>query len=767
MGKLLCLVVVLSLVALSASEININFANMLVGYPGNGGSGSGSGSGSGFPTCPATNYASATASKGVFEDLSVDETKAVRDWTNTNLKLVRYEDALLSDSYIYSIEAAIPPKAEALAFFNGNGPKPGRFAKVVVYHGSLSPPVVREYKVGPIPFGAGSSAVQTDEIPYNRRQVCDKESGLVHGDVMNRLAQTLSPLFKASYGVYTYHTECQLNCFYAVDTAPRGYTLNERKTWYWFIVNDFEGGYLTPSGFEFQVDHASLNPADWKVIRVWYNGQLFSSPEALLDAFNKGTLNVKVVKFDSFFASFTRRGDTFDKEKMAPPRLVEPQGKRYTISNNRVNYLGWSFEFKVAPNAGLSIWDARFMGQRLVYEAGCAEASATYSGSSPVGARTSYLDSAWGIGKSATQLKQGYDCPYNAHFQDLVIFFSSGEPTVVKNGLCIFEAETGFPIKRHYDPLPKNGRSWGFLGTTFGSALVIRTVTAVWNYDYFFEYVFHPTGHFEPRVSTSGYLQASYYRPEETDFARRIRDFTQGQLHDHILHYKLDIDIDGPQNSFEISRIVSDTSNLPFFEQPHTQKKVVEVIADKETGLKYNFSEPSLWAIVNENSLNKWGQKRGVKLSCTALVKNVIDDTSPLIGALSWSKYQLSVTKRKDSEPSSTSQYNQAIMSSPHVDFDKTILNGENIQNEDLVAWVTLGVIHLPHAEDVPNTVTPGHVASIFVSPYNYFDEEISTRMWNNYIVRPGANGGIEEDTIPEPATCVPKVDKVPFVAPA
>ncbi|XP_015284350.1 PREDICTED: retina-specific copper amine oxidase-like, partial [Gekko japonicus] len=43
-----------------------------------------------------------------------------------------------------------------------------------------------------------------------------------------------------------------------------------------------------------------------------------------------------------------------------------------------------------------------------------------------------------------------------------------------------------------------------------------------------------------------------------------------------------------------------------------------------------------------------------------------------------------------------------------------------------LVAWVNVGFLHIPHAEDIPNTVTIGNEVGFILRPYNYFDEDPS-----------------------------------------
>uniref|UniRef100_A0A673V4P7 Amine oxidase n=1 Tax=Suricata suricatta TaxID=37032 RepID=A0A673V4P7_SURSU len=83
-----------------------------------------------------------------------------------------------------------------------------------------------------------------------------------------------------------------------------------------------------------------------------------------------------------------------------------------------------------------------------------------------------------------------------------------------------------------------------------------------------------------------------------------------------------------------------------------------------------------------------------------------VDD---LVGLIQIScRYQLAVTRRKGEEPSSTSIYNLNDPWTPTVDFSDFI-NNETIAGQDLVAWVTAGFLHIPHAEDVPNTVTVGN----------------------------------------------------------
>ncbi len=60
---------------------------------------------------------------------------------------------------------------------------------------------------------------------------------------------------------------------------------------------------------------------------------------------------------------------------------------------------------------------------------------------------------------------------------------------------------------------------------------------------------------------------------------------------------------------------------------------------------------------------------------------------------------------------------------------------------QDLVAWVTVGFLHIPHSEDIPNTATPGNSVGFFLRPFNFFDEDPSLASRSTVIVRPDEKG--------------------------
>uniref|UniRef100_A0A8D0UDD2 Amine oxidase n=1 Tax=Sus scrofa TaxID=9823 RepID=A0A8D0UDD2_PIG len=140
-------------------------------------------------------------------------------------------------------------------------------------------------------------------------------------------------------------------------------------------------------------------------------------------------------------------------------------------------------------------------------------------------------------------------------------------------------------------------------------------------------------------------------------------------------------------------------------------------------------------------------QKRGLKMISVCL-------------GFFW-RYQLAVTQRKETEPRSTSIFNQNDPWAPTVDF-AAFINNETIAGEDLVAWVTAGFLHIPHAEDIPNTVTVANSVGFFLRPYNFFDQDPSINSADSIYFRedqdPGACDVNPLACLSETAACAPSL---------
>jgi primary-amine oxidase len=129
--------------------------------------------------------------------------------------------------------------------------------------------------------------------------------------------------------------------------------------------------------------------------------------------------------------------------------------------------------------------------------------------------------------------------------------------------------------------------------------------------------MFHLDGTIEVRVSASGYLQGGYWEGKQVNYGTAIRDTTMGSLHDHVINFKVDLDVVGTANS-----LLETTTAQEEIEQPWlgddwgttvVQQKISRryIESEDEARLKYPQNFQGGYALVNKEEKNRWGVIRG------------------------------------------------------------------------------------------------------------------------------------------------------------
>ncbi|XP_048588982.1 amiloride-sensitive amine oxidase [copper-containing] [Nematostella vectensis] len=714
-----------------------------------------------------------SSERGLFEDLLEDEHKAVRDYMLGIEKLgltpvhVAQFKAKVDSNFIAMIQFQPPSKAAALRYLDKNQAKPEREALVVIFKGAAKPPIVEEYIVGPVSkptshrlrvIPGRSYPIAFDSRPFLSVEI----RALSH--IWKNVSRKAYRLLTESFDGYSYHN-CTDRCLTMQFSAPVGYTNKTRGAWYAFH-RDHPPLFVYPLPFEIYIDHAGSDTSKWSVGKVYYNGQLFDSLDALLVAYDADTLNkTKIPDTDTLFSSYERRGRPQPSKPMRGPELYEPDGKRYEVRGRHVEYMNWAFDFRIDTLKGFQIYDIRFNGTRIIYELSLQEAIATYTGFSPVQGSNNFVDSNWFTGSNNHDLVPGVDCPGTATFFDVVHMADTSGPYTIKNAACLFELNSGIPLRRHY--ANDFSSAYRFYGGMTNQVLVLRTIATIGNYDYVHDAIFYQNGVIEVKMSASGFVSGSFYTPDVSPYGYPIHtNHLTSTTHDHLLHYKVDLDVEGTTNSYETIEIgIENTTNrfMPDY-PPHLFRKVLKPSVKKteqEALYKFNFDTPKYLNFFNEEKKNKMGVKKGYRIQHHGIMKQLYPEDFGMIPMISWSLYQLAVTRQKDSEPSSTSLYNQNAPSTPHIDFRDFVRDDEDIINQDLVAWVTTGLMHVPHSEDIPTTATPANAAGFFIRPFNYYDEDPSVGSSNAIVIKP-ANRDFTASTIhrfgtPTKPVCLPK----------
>lgn len=473
----------------------------------------------------------------IFAELTPEEIVQVMQYLKANLG-VALEDASHaspSENCIHSIDLQLPPKADALAFLDHGESRPSRQALAVVYFGNQPDPNVTEYVVGPLPKPKYHQDVTVQryggQLPYYRRPPLDAEY-IQMARVLHAAAFSVAPRFMQE--VFDYDG----TNLAAMTTSPRGLKSGDRATWL-VLFQNVTGFFLHPVGLEVLLDHSSLNFSQWAVKKVFYNGQYYQDLAQLEKEYAEGRMHVEkiqTVPADGGFSSMKPRA-----HPMGPgPLYYEPHGPRYSVRNNQVVSSSWSFAFRMDVSRGPRLFDIRFKGQRIIYELSVQDAMSVYGSNYPGGMLTRYMDGSFGIGRLTFPLVRGVDCPYFATYRDVYCSAQAERPTVTKDALCIFEQDTGAPLRRHYSNLQSR-----YYGGLRGTALVFRSVATLGNYDYVWDFVFHPNGAVESRIQATGYISSSFLYGDGLEYGNRVGDHTLGTIHTHFIGYKVDLDVGG------------------------------------------------------------------------------------------------------------------------------------------------------------------------------------------------------------------------------
>ncbi|KAG8950762.1 hypothetical protein FRC04_007181 [Tulasnella sp. 424] len=257
-----------------------------------------------------------------------------------------------------------------------------------------------------------------------------------------------------------------------------------------------------------------------------------------------------------------------------------------------------------------------------------------------------------------------------------------------------------------------------------------------------------------------------------------------GGAHTHVVNYKVDLmTID----------LVQEDVNFPWFDEddpPTKQLRLQKTWVKNETSFSVqggnNNNGQRVLLIGNKDKKNAWGQERMYRIMPGYhTIHNAVKGSVRLLNSAKWGEDDVFVLKRKDTEPSSSTTWNQQLPIYPPVDFSKMTTPAESIEQEDLyvslffslppfpefttmyrVVYLNLGMHHVPRAEDTPNTLFTDSRSSFFIAPFNYFDDESSRDIRNAVLLVQNANTGKyevqESGSGDEDKTCTPRADFTP-----
>lgn len=265
-------------------------------------------------------------------------------------------------------------------------------------------------------------------------------------------------------------------------------------------------------------------------------------------------------------------------------------------------------------------------------------------------------------------------------------------------------------------------------------------------------------------------------RENRDPFSYRLHQYSGGSLHDHTLGFKVDLDVVSETNSFETVSYKTGSTVAAVNSggnEPMITKKPDYLLFDTMRWVEYDTVQneydalmnkdpfaPKEWIFGDTTQKNRWNNTRAYHIMLASSPSSMYPEGSHTMPAWSFVKQMLAVTQYKDEEQTLTGAYDLNRLADPQGAFENFV-DGESIVQEDLVAWVSLAILHLPIAENMPmtNVVKTGFT----IAPWNFFDEDPAMDL--KHVLRmydAEVPGDSRQEDLPVYEQCIPVTS--PFV---
>ena len=496
------------------------------------------------------------------------------------------------------------------------------------------------------------------------------------------------------------------------------------------------GKTLLPQGIYAKVDARSTDPKDWAVGQFYYNGNLYDSEDDFRLALQQPNFVRTPSNLDGSWTDTEDFKSQPSGRELPPPVSVQPYGPRYKLDREQqyVSWFGFEFFISTAQATGLTLFDIRFKGQRVMYELGLQEAMAHYAGDDPMQGGLEFLDTFFGMGKGMFELVPGYDCPAYADYVDSRSYQAHNTYNS-PNSICIFEYTADHLFSRHTAQYSVTASRNTFL--------VVRSVSTVGNYDYTIEYIFYLDGTLEVKVRASGFIFAAFWSnnptKNEDEYGHKIHDAMSSSMHDHVINFRADLDVAGPTNDIVRLALEPMTTSYPW-DQPEVKTRntmhLVEYPVTEEAGIDWPKNAGQFYIVYSADKKNAWGERKGYRITSGTGMGSTphltILNSTGLGDSARWAEHDIWVLRRKDNEPRSADPLNYLSPHDPLISFNKMV-DQESLDHDqdesydgDLVVYFNLGAHHIPHSGDIPNTLMHTSASSVMFVPHNFNDRDPS-----------------------------------------
>jgi len=415
------------------------------------------------------------------------------------------------------------------------------------------------------------------------------------------------------------------------------------------------------------------------------------------------------------------------RNDVKPLHVVQPEGVSFKVNGHELEWQNWKMHIAFTQREGIALSTITYNDhgevRPIIYRLSLAEMVVPYGAPEYPHPRKFAFDSGeYGMGTMANELSLGCDCLGQIHYLPGAYVTHSGSAMIIKNVICIHEEDDGV-LWKHTDYRP-GGRSQ----TVRRRRLVVSMVCTLANYEYIWNYYFYQDGSIEFEIRLTGILQVYVAQDgEPSPFGTVVAPNVNAQNHQHIFSVRIDPMIDGLQNSVVESDIVA----LPDAPTGSAQNFAGNAFISQETVLKsetarpYSYEKDRRWKIVNPgrkhySSGKDVGYTIGMKGGATPMMARPgswAEKRAAFVTNALWVCRDIEGSKGGRMWPAG--KYVPQTRQEPADSVGQWVQGKQNIDNEDIVVYLTVGTTHIPRPEDWP--VMPVEHLSVTFKPNSFF----------------------------------------------
>ncbi|KAG9094532.1 hypothetical protein FRC06_010717, partial [Ceratobasidium sp. 370] len=397
------------------------------------------------------------------------------------------------------------------------------------------------------------------------------------------------------------------------------------------------------------------------------------------------------------------------REPLKPLHVVQPEGVSFKMTGNVLEWQQWKMHIGFTAREGVVIGTVTYNDageiRPVFYQMSCAEMVVPYgSPDHPHPRKFAFDVGEYGMGVQANELSLGCDCLGTIHYLPGHFLGHDGDTVTIKNAICIHEEDAGL-LWKHTDFRP-GGRSH----SVRSRKLVVSMICTVANYEYAFYWNFYLDGTIELETRLTGILNVyTLAEGEKATFGTQVAPRINAHYHQHLFSLRIDPMVDGINNTLIESDIIPYPHSTGSAENYAGNGFIsVDNPITKASGREYNHQTDRRWRIANSSrthyasglpvaySVGIGGATRGLIAAEGSWVRKragfaekalwVVPEDESVLGGRKWP----------------AGRYVPQTRAQPADSVAEWTEKGENVDNTDILLFLTVGVNHVPRPEDWP-----------------------------------------------------------------